>query len=115
MQELEPNVLGMEELEALRLADFECMKQEDSARLMNISRATFGRIIEKARHTVADALLNGKAIIIQGGNFCNSFLSGDIENIDLMEYFKEKRERCQNCPKYKGRKEFLKSVEQINN
>lgn len=36
---------------------------------MGVSRATFGRIIQNARKIVADALINGKAINIEGGNY----------------------------------------------
>jgi len=34
---------------------------------MNISRQTFGRIVESARKKIADALVNGKALSIEGG------------------------------------------------
>ncbi|MDD3846236.1 MAG: DUF134 domain-containing protein [Syntrophorhabdaceae bacterium] len=57
--------LKMDELEALRLADFEGLYQEEAARQMNISRATFGRIVEAAHRKVADAILHGKALRIQ--------------------------------------------------
>jgi len=62
-------VLGCDEAEALRLADLERLYQEAAARSMGVSRQTFGRIVESARHKVADALLNGKALKIEGGEF----------------------------------------------
>ncbi len=55
----------MDELEALRLADVEGLYQEEAARQMNISRATFGRIVEAAHRKVADAILHGKALRIE--------------------------------------------------
>lgn len=61
--------LTIDECEALRLADYEGFSHEDAGEKMGVSRATFGRIIEKARKTVADALINGKAIRIEGGNY----------------------------------------------
>jgi predicted DNA-binding protein (UPF0251 family) len=61
--------LTVEEAEALRLKDLEGMEQEEGADKMNISRPTFQRILALARQKVADALLNGKAIRIEGGNF----------------------------------------------
>jgi len=62
--------LENDELEALRLADFNGFSQEESAQKMGISRQTFGRIIEKARYKITDALLNGKAIkIIKNENY----------------------------------------------
>jgi uncharacterized protein len=60
-------VLTLDELEAIRLADFEGNQQEEAAAKMNISRPTFGRILEHAHRTIADALLNGKALQIEGG------------------------------------------------
>ena len=64
---LEEVSLKLDELEALRLADLEAMHQEDAAKKMNISRATFGRVVESARKKVADALMNGKALRVEGG------------------------------------------------
>ncbi len=64
----EVNLL-VEEAEAIRLKDIESLEQEDCAEKMNISRTTFSRILDSARQKVADALLNGKAIRIEGGNF----------------------------------------------
>jgi predicted DNA-binding protein (UPF0251 family) len=60
-------VLSLDELEALRLADLEGDQHEHAAAKMNISRPTFGRILERAHKTVADALLHGKALQIEGG------------------------------------------------
>ena len=59
--------LEMDELEALRLSDFEGLSQEIGAERMNVSRATFGRIVAGAHQKVADALIHGKAIQIEGG------------------------------------------------
>ncbi len=67
MSSLELIVLSLDELEAIRLADLQGDQQEQAAIKMNISRPTFGRILERAHRTVADALLNGKALQIEGG------------------------------------------------
>jgi predicted DNA-binding protein (UPF0251 family) len=61
--------LSLEEVEAIRLKDLEGLEQEECAHQMHISRPTFHRILESARKKVADALINGKAIQIEGGNF----------------------------------------------
>jgi len=61
--------LAIEEVEAIRLKDIEGLEQEECAQRMNISRTTFARVLNSARQKVADALLNGKAIRIEGGNF----------------------------------------------
>ena len=65
---LELVTLTFDELEAVRLADLEGMYQEKAADKMNVSRQTFGRIIESAHKKIADALVNGKALSIEGGN-----------------------------------------------
>ena len=64
--------LSIDELESLRLADLEGWEQTKAAARRKISRPTFGRIVEKARKTVADAIVNGKALKITGGNFIMS-------------------------------------------
>jgi len=61
--------LAVDELETLRLADFWGMSHEEAGKRMGVSRATFGRIIEDARKKVADALIHGKAIKVEGGNY----------------------------------------------
>ena len=61
--------LSVEEVEAIRLKDLEELGQEAGAARMNVSRATFQRILAAGRQKVADAILNGKAIKIGGGSF----------------------------------------------
>lgn len=65
--DLEEVTLSLDEFEAIRLADYELLYQEEAAARMNISRQTFGRIIEAAHQKIADVLLNGKALKIEGG------------------------------------------------
>lgn len=60
--------LTVDELEAVRLADLEGLYQEEAAAKMNVSRQTFGRIVEAAHKKIADALVHGKAVSIQGGS-----------------------------------------------
>ncbi len=60
-------MLTLDELEALRLADLEGLYQEEAAERMNVSRQTFARIVGSARKKVAQALLEGKALRIEGG------------------------------------------------
>jgi predicted DNA-binding protein (UPF0251 family) len=69
MRSLEEIQLSMEEAEALRLKDLEGMEQEPASERMNVSRPTFQRILASARRKVADALLNGRAVRISGGNY----------------------------------------------
>jgi predicted DNA-binding protein (UPF0251 family) len=69
LRALEEVRLTVEEAEAIRLKDLEGLEQEEGAGKMNVSRPTFQRVLASARQKVADALLNGKAIRIEGGNF----------------------------------------------
>jgi predicted DNA-binding protein (UPF0251 family) len=69
MRMLEQVALTVDELEALRLADLEGLYQEQAAEEMGVSRQTFGRILEAAHKKVADALVGGKALSIEGGVF----------------------------------------------
>lgn len=69
MIDLDEVVLTVDEREALRLADLEGLSHEAGGDRMGVSRATFGRIVQRARKIVADALINGKAINVSGGNF----------------------------------------------
>ena len=62
-------MLSVEELEAIRLSDFELLDQESAANLMQVSRQTYGRILAKARHIVGEALVTGKALKVTGGNY----------------------------------------------
>jgi len=64
---LEEVFLGLDELESLRLAELEGLYQEEAAARMDVSRPTFSRIIESARRKVADAMVNGKALRLEGG------------------------------------------------
>lgn len=63
--ELQEVALSLDELEALRLADYEGRYHEDAAREMKVSRATFGRIVKEARRKAAEALTQGKALRIE--------------------------------------------------
>jgi predicted DNA-binding protein (UPF0251 family) len=66
---LEEINLTIDEFEAIRLADLEGLYQDQAAEKMNVSRQTFGRIIESAHKKVAEALVHGKALKIEGGDF----------------------------------------------
>lgn len=61
--------LPVEGMEALRLSDHEGMDQDTAATLMGVSRQTYGRILADARGTVAHALVTGKVLRVEGGNY----------------------------------------------
>jgi len=66
--QLQQVILYEDEIEAIRLADFKSLYQQESADKMGISRTTFSRLVESARKKVADALLHQKAIKIKKRN-----------------------------------------------
>ena len=69
MSELEEVTLTLDEYEAIRLADYECLTHEEGAVKMEVSRPTFTRIIEIARKKFSSALIEGKALRIEGGEY----------------------------------------------
>ncbi len=62
-------LMSIEELEALRLSDFEHLDQETAANMMAVSRHTYGRILANARSIVAEALITAKALRVEGGAY----------------------------------------------
>ena len=71
--------LAMEEFEAIRLADSLSHDQKKAAQAMHVSQQTFSRILKKARKTLADALVNGKILKIQGGHYIISAHQKEFE------------------------------------
>jgi len=80
--ELEEIIITLDELESIRLTDFEEIYQNEAAAEMSVSRTTLGRIVKSAHKKIADALINGKAIRIDGGS------------VELNEVY-----RCVKCKK----------------
>lgn len=68
-KDIEEVLLPIEGFEALRLRDLEKLDQETAAARMNVSRQTFGRVLADARELTAEALVMGKMIRIQGGDY----------------------------------------------
>ena len=66
---LEIVVLSVDELEAVRLSDLQGLTQQEAAEKMNVSQPTFNRILSSARRKIADAIINGKALRIEGGAY----------------------------------------------
>ncbi len=63
------SVLTVDEFEAIRLSDFEHLDQEGGAAMMGVSRHTFGRLLARGRSIVADAMVTGKVLKIEGGSY----------------------------------------------
>lgn len=67
MEKNQPIVINYEEYEAIRLSDFELYGQVEAAQVMSVSRPTYARIYESARRKVAQAFVQGKPIVFEGG------------------------------------------------
>lgn len=61
--------LTVDEFEVVRLVDLEKMTHEQCAERMEISRTTVTEIYQGAREKIADCLVNGKRLVISGGNY----------------------------------------------
>jgi predicted DNA-binding protein (UPF0251 family) len=69
MSDLNLVILTVDEMEAIRLADYEGLYHQEACKKMRISRQTFSRILSTAHKKIGDGIINGKAIEIKGGNF----------------------------------------------
>ena len=96
---LEQTILSLDEYEAFRLADHIGLSHAEAADEMEISRSTFSRLIEKARRKIADLIIQGKLLTIDGGSIhfrkniirCND--CGHMFNINISSSIVE----CPSC------------------
>lgn len=61
--------LTMDEFEAIRLSDYIGLSQKEAAKSMHISQQTFSRVLKKGRKTLANGIVSGATIKIQGGHY----------------------------------------------
>ena len=66
MIDLDEVELSLSEFETIRLIDYKGVSQTDAGTKMNISQSTLSRILSSGRGKMADAIINGKAIKIEG-------------------------------------------------
>ena len=94
---LQQVLLSLDEFEASRLADYQGLSHEEAAEEMNISRSTFSRLNEQARKKIADFLVHGKLLTIDGGSV--HFRNNIIRCLDCGYMFKTNiNVPLQNCP-----------------
>jgi predicted DNA-binding protein (UPF0251 family) len=99
MSQLDSIILNLDEYEAIRLADLESMKHNEASENMNVSRPTFTRLLESAHKKIADAIINGKAVKIEGGEVLmrkDRFLCGNCNHLWFSEVEPEKCPKCEN-------------------
>ena len=89
----EPIVLDVTEYECLRLIDYEGLTQEECAKQMNLVRTSVTGIYARARQKIADSLVNGKELWIEGGSY--EVCEGGLESCPS----RKEREKCSQCSK----------------
>jgi predicted DNA-binding protein (UPF0251 family) len=105
LHQLGESILTVEELEAIRLKDLEGLEQEQGASRMHVSRPTFQRILTSARAKIADALVNGKSIRIEGGDYKlieRHFICETCNHRWSLPFGSGRRGCDQTCPKCGG-------------
>jgi len=97
--------LTVDEFEALRLADYEALYQEQAAERMGVSRQTFGRIVEAARKKVAQALVEGLVLRIEGGKIemaeMRAFECADCGHVWEVSFGTGRPAECPSCQRKK--------------
>ena len=96
---LESVVLLFEEYEAVRLADYLALSHQKAARRMKVSRPTFTRVYEKARHAISAALVEGKALLIEGGNYQTNDCWNRCERCSRLFVGSDEKVACPCCHK----------------
>ncbi len=97
--ELESLAMTLDELEAIRLADYEKMDHAQASEEMEISRSTFTRLLDRAHEKIAQFLIDGKALYIDGGEIHfrdNLFKCGNCGHIFSVT-IEEDFGRCPEC------------------
>lgn len=89
-------VMTVEEYETIRLIDLEGLTQEECAERMNVARTTIQRIYRDARIKLAQSLVNGDVLKIDGGDYQ---LYGEDEQIH----------RCGKCRRHRGLKKCMEN------
>lgn len=99
MRQLEQIELSIEEYEAIRLADYRGLDQDEAAKRMEISRPTFTRLIEKARKKASAMFVEGKGLFINGGsihfneNIIKCLDCGHVAKVNIEKVLK----KCEEC------------------
>lgn len=100
LKDLEEITLKVEELESIRLRNKEGLNQEEAAEKMNVSRSTFSRILKDAEGKIADFLIDGNALRIEGGEYIinpRSFVCENCGNEWSVSHGEARPKRCPEC------------------
>ena len=92
-------VLTFDEYEAIRLADYLGKEHLEASKMMNISRPTFTRLIDRARKKMAQTIIEGMELTIEGGNvdFTNALHRCRTCGEEEVRPINAKTENCNEC------------------
>ena len=102
LKDLEEVGLKVEEFEAIRLKHKENLNQEEAAERMDVSRSTFGRILNEAHEKICDFLIEGKALRVEGGQYvinARKFECKDCGNVWDSPRGEGRPQKCPECGK----------------
>ncbi|OJU52464.1 MAG: hypothetical protein BGN96_07275 [Bacteroidales bacterium 45-6] len=97
MPDLEPAVLLYEGYESIRLVDYEGLSQEEASKQMGVSRPTLTRIHDKAIKSIAQAFVEGKAILIEGGDYHSDNYWYRCEDCKKLNVSPTESRQCSYC------------------
>ena len=99
-KELDEILLTVDEFEAVRLADYEGMNQREACKIMKISQPTFNRILASARNKIAQGIVEGQVLRIEGGRYVLGDGSGGLQCTDCgyrLDMERDQRNACPTC------------------
>jgi len=103
----EPIVMTFDEYESIKLINYENMPQDEAADKMQVSRPTITRIYNGALKKIAQAFVEGKSILIAGGNFELEKEWYKCKNCYKLIEGLENHTKCEGCKRF-GREELIK-------
>ncbi len=104
IKELDEILITLDEYEAMRLADFEGMNQREACEIMQISQSTFNRVLAAARKKIAQGIVEGHVLRIEGGRYILSDGSGGLQCTECGYRLDMKKDDGRSCPKCKSSK-----------
>jgi predicted DNA-binding protein (UPF0251 family)/DNA-directed RNA polymerase subunit RPC12/RpoP len=107
-KELDEILISVDEFEAIRLADFKGLSQREACAIMQISQPTFNRTLSSARSKVAEAIVEGFVLRIEGGNYILTDGSGGLECVECGYRIDLDKDAMDSCPKCGSRLRWMR-------
>jgi predicted DNA-binding protein (UPF0251 family)/predicted RNA-binding Zn-ribbon protein involved in translation (DUF1610 family) len=107
-KDLDEILISVDEFEAVRLADFEGLSQREACTIMRISQPTFNRTLASARSKIAEAIVEGYVLRIEGGNYFLTDGSGGLECVECGYRINMQTDDKDSCPKCGARLRWMR-------